>query len=711
MKNIATYICTGCQIGESLDIEALCSVSKSEFGQSICKMHPGLCNKEGIERIQTDIKNESLEAVVIAACSPRMKTEEFSFSEEIVSERVNLREGVVWCQEANNEDTQMMAEDYLRMGITKTDKTLNPKPYIPEDLSSDILVVGGGITGISSAIEGAKAGYNIILIEKENELGGFARKFFKQIPHKAPFSELQEPIINGKIKELESLTNIKVLKSTTIDEITGEPGRFTVKLNTSANKEEHKVATIVLASGWQPYNAEKLSEYHYGEFSNIVTNVQFEKMVKEGKFEKPSDKKAPENILFVQCAGSRDENHLPYCSNVCCSVSLKHAKYITELNPDANIYILYKDIRTPGKLEFFYKEMQNHNQLFFTKGEIVKLAEEKDKSILAEVKDTLLEESINLKLDLIVLATGMTPSNSEDLNLNYRLGKGLPELKYNFSDSHFICFPYETRRTGIYSAGTVKSPGCMNASASDAHGAVLKAIQCLESIKRGESVHPRSGDKSYPQIYFERCTDCKRCTEECPFGMYDENEKGTPLPNPARCRRCGICLGACPERVINFEDYSIDIISSMIKAVEVPDEFEEKPRILAFICENDAYPAFDMAGYKQLKYSPYVRIIPVRCIGSINKVWVSDALSKGFDGIMLIGCKPGDDYQCHFITGSELTETRGENLQETFQTMMLETERLRTEFIEINEYDKIPTLINEYVDEIEMIGPNPFKDI
>ena len=149
----------------------------------------------------------------------------------------------------------------------------------------------------------------------------------------------------------------------------------------------------------------------------------------------------------------------------------------------------------------------------------------------------------------------------------------------------------------------------------------------------------------------------------------------------------------------------------MIKAVDIPDEFEEKPRMLAFVCENDAYPALDMAGQKGLKYSPYVRIIPVRCIGSVNKVWISDALSKGYDGILQIGCKPGDDYQCHFIQGSELTETRGENLQETLETMMLEPERIRTEFVEITDYDKIPQIINDYVEEIELIGPNPFKDM
>jgi quinone-modifying oxidoreductase subunit QmoB len=310
---------------------------------------------------------------------------------------------------------------------------------------------------------------------------------------------------------------------------------------------------------------------------------------------------------------------------------------------------------------------------------------------------------------MVVLATGMTPSNSEVLNLNYRLGKGLPNLKYDFPDSHFIWFPYETRRTGIYAAGTIRAPMDIASSIEDGRGAMLKAIQSVEAVKRGESVHPRAGDQTFPELYMDRCTDCKRCTEECPFGSYDETEKGTPLPNTNRCRRCGICLGACPERIISFTDFSINSVSSMIKAVEIPDEFEDKPRILIFACENDAYPVFDMAGIKRLKYSPHVRIIPVRCLGSVNNIWISDALSVGFDGIMLLGCKPGDDYQCHYIHGSELSETRGENIRETLEKMMLEPERIKTEFIEINEYDKIPKMIDDYLEVIEEIGPNPFK--
>jgi quinone-modifying oxidoreductase subunit QmoB len=243
----------------------------------------------------------------------------------------------------------------------------------------------------------------------------------------------------------------------------------------------------------------------------------------------------------------------------------------------------------------------------------------------------------------------------------------------------------------------------------DALGATMKSIQSLELAAQGQAVHPRAGDISFPDFFLQRCTQCKRCTEECPFGSLDEDEKGTPKPNPYRCRRCGICMGACPERIVSFKNYSVDMIASMIKAIEVPDEEEEKPRVLMFMCENDAYPALDIAGMRRLQYDASVRVIPLRCLGSMNIVWIADALSRGFDGIMLFGCKYGDDYQCHYAKGSELADRRLENVKETLQRLQLESERLQLTQLSINESEKLPVLINEFVERLREMGPNPYK--
>ena len=151
------------------------------------------------------------------------------------------------------------------------------------------------------------------------------------------------------------------------------------------------------------------------------------------------------------------------------------------------------------------------------------------------------------------------------------------------------------------------------------------------------------------------------------------------------------------------------MISQMIKSINIPDEFEEKPRILAFICENDALPAVDMVGLKRMKYNSMLRIIPLRCLGSMNSVWVGDALARGFDGVILIGCKKGDDYQCHFVRGSELANTRMENVREKLKQLVLEEERVEIHELALSDFYKIPKIFDDFLEVIETVGPNPYK--
>jgi quinone-modifying oxidoreductase subunit QmoB len=155
-------------------------------------------------------------------------------------------------------------------------------------------------------------------------------------------------------------------------------------------------------------------------------------------------------------------------------------------------------------------------------------------------------------------------------------------------------------------------------------------------------------------------------------------------------------------------------MASAIKSIYVPDPSwdegaEEKLRFLVFACENDAYPALDTAALNRIKYSPLVRIIPVRCLGSVNVVFIADALSRGIDGILLLGCKFGEDYQCHFIRGSELANRRMENVQETLERLMLEPERVKVVEVSISDWDKLPKIIDEFVEEVTQVGPNPYK--
>jgi len=708
-RKIGVYICSGCSIGESLDVEALGGVAKA-FKTANVSTHAALCSDDGVGLIKNDIKSGAVNCAVLAACSGRAKTDVFDFDPmTVITERVNIREQVAWCQPAGGQDTQMMAEDYLRMGITRVEKTTLPSPYT-ETIDKTVLVVGGGASGLQAARDAADAGYSVVLVEKEAELGGHMAKWKQATPNYPPYQELSEITIGETIEKVKANERIKLLSGTVIEKISGAPGMFDVTFRNGGGTQ--RVGAIVLAAGWKPYDPAKLEHLAYGKYPDVITNVQMEEMARAGKITCPSDGSQPAVVTFIQCAGSRDPDHLPYCSAICCRVSLKQAVYVKEQNPEAKVFVLYKDIRTPEQSEEFYRKVQKDGVVFVkTDTAKVSIGEGSERKLSIEATDQLLGEPIMVETDLIVLATGMQPAVLDDpiLNLEYRQGPALPELKYGFPDSHYVCFPYETRRTGIYAAGCVRQPMGASRASEDGTGAALKAIQCVELTSQGRAVHPRAGDMSYPELFLQRCTQCKRCTEECPFGMYNEDVKGTPLPHPTRCRRCSICMGSCPERIISFNNYSVDMIGSMVKSIQVPDEDEEKPRIIAFVCENDAYPSVDLAGINRLNYAPWVRFIPLRCLGSLNLVWVADALSKGIDGILFLGCRYGDDYQCHFMQGSELANTRMGKVQETLDRLMLESARLRFEQIAITDWERLPQIIEEFTEKLAELGPNPYK--
>jgi quinone-modifying oxidoreductase subunit QmoB len=602
-----------------------------------------------------------------------------------------------------------------------------PAPSQEQGRTAQILVVGGGVTGMTAALEAAKAGYQVTLVEKSPALGGMAANLYKRIPNRTPFADPQETGVEELAKQVQSHKKITVHLNAKVTDTSGAPGRFSVTVSKDGGTVTETVGSIIQASGFTPYDATKLPEFAYGKTPDVVDQLGLEALAKQangGAIKRPSDGKPVEKVVFIQCAGQRSdkEGHLPYCSGHCCLTSIKQAQYFKAANPNVDTMILYTELRTPGfGGEDFYRSGQEKG-VTFTKGVASEVTAGGGK-LTVKFKDLILNEDVTDEADLVVLATGMVPVSGVNidaapevqatmesvLNLSYRQGKDMPQLVNGFTDSHFICFPYETRRTGIYAAGPVRRPMDMTQAIEDATGATMKAIQALENAALGRAAHPRSGDLSFPRFRKEGCTQCKRCTVECPFGAINEDEKTFPVFNEGRCRRCGTCMGACPVRVISFENYSIDTVGQALKAINVPDEFSEKPRILVLACENDTYPALDMAGMNRIEYSAFVRIIPVRCLGSVNTIWITDALNGGYDGIILMGCQKGDNYQCHFVKGSELAHIRMSKIDDTLKQLNLQRERVMTCEIAITDIQRVPQIINEMEATIKKIGLSPFK--
>lgn len=747
-------------IGGGLDIDTLAAGVKAKFGSACPVVKSYAVLAENAAAIRQDIESEGLDGVLIVGPSPRENVDIYRFP--VLTERVNLRMHAVLSYEEPDGThpaqgapatplLQQIATDYINMGVVKLQKgNLPESAAIPQGVRR-ILVVGGGFTGLTAASEAAASGYEVVLVEKADTLGGKVINIPTGSPLHSPWEDKESTNLADRIASVQKNPRIKIYLSSTVAKLAGQPGEYTLTIKTPKGEEEMQVGSAVVAAGWTPLDPKYLESMGLGVSPRVITSAEFGKRFLEGRITERRiafvlDTTIAENIMLAREAEEKaaaeaaakaaaeapavpDENaekpgyvkenlesinHLRYSNAVNAVGMLRLAHSVCEKTNDVTqCYVLYKDMVVPGILERFYKKMQDRLGVMMTKADVTSIREQGDHMVVS-CENTLLGMDFDLDCDLVVLPTGLVPVSAKEaiMQFQYRQGPEFPDLQLfdGFLDSNYICFPYETRRTGVYAAGCVRQPMTLDGCLLDARGAVLKAIQAIESAEHGVAVHPRSGDRTYPVFNFVRCTQCKRCTEECPFGALDDDEKGTPKPNPARCRRCGTCFGACPERVISFSNYNIDQIGSMIREVQVPKDFKAGgPRILILACENDAYPALDMAAMQGHTWSPYVRIIPVRCLGSVNAIWISDAMSKGYDGVMLLGCKYGDDYQCHFVKGSELCARRKVNIAETLNRLGVQPERVELFELAIDEADRVTDMIDGFVKAIEEMGPNPFK--
>jgi quinone-modifying oxidoreductase subunit QmoA len=412
-----------------------------------------------------------------------------------------------------------------------------------------ILVIGGGIAGMTAALEAAEVGCPVILVEKDAFLGGRVMRSYKYFPKMCP------PTCGFEINTRRIRRNPRITVHTlsTVEQVAGKAGDFTVKIKkrpryvtgqcsldesiaeqltserpddlnmgmgtTKAlyyphdmayppfhmlDKEalsesdvqtltkvapagaidldmaeedlEADVGAIIIATGWRPYDASKLDNLGFGQCENVITNVMMERIADPrgptgGKILRPSDGNSAKNVAFVQCAGSRDENHLPYCSAVCCMASLKQARYLRESNEDAKVTVFYIDIRTIGRLEKFYYGLLEDANVSFVKGKVGKITEDPgSKDLILDVEDTIAGEKPEQSFDMVVLATGIVP-NTADVKIPFELEYD----EYGFVDS-------VTDVDGIYAAGCAKHPCDVSRATKESTAAALKAIQC---VKRG----------------------------------------------------------------------------------------------------------------------------------------------------------------------------------------------------------------------------------
>ncbi|MFZ5868243.1 MAG: hydrogenase iron-sulfur subunit [Thermodesulfobacteriota bacterium] len=471
-----------------------------------------------------------------------------------------------------------------------------------------------------------------------------------------------------------------------------------IELDQTLKEHTFRVGAVLVTTGWDPYPLSNVAEFGYGRLANVISNLEMEILCNEGGNNRSISSPALHDLKdvgFIQCAGSRDERHLKYCSSVCCSVTLKQVLYFKERFPDAKCYVFYIDIRSPAFDEDLYRQARNLGVVFNRELPSRVMTDPASGKLTVQVVDPTLKETLQINLDLLVLAGGMVPSQgAADVAQVLKL----PQNSYGFFESHYQCHPEESQRTGLYVAGCAREPMKVSHSIESAHMAAMKALRFLEG---SVLVEP-----TFPVVDKTKCDQCKRCMEECPFSAFVFDEKGFPTPDLAKCRQCGNCMGLCPLAVVSLGHNTIKQTAAQIGAINTAFMGGKEPTVVAFLCKNDAYKAARAAADQGFAVPPNVIFLKVPCAGAVNNALIADALSAGIDGVLVAGCPDG---QCHYVKGSQLVQKRSGDLADKLKKMMIDPARVKFATLEIRDARNYADLMQSYIEELKAMGPNPFK--
>jgi heterodisulfide reductase subunit A len=549
---IGVFIChCGINIGGTVNVLEVVEYANTLPDVVLADRNLYTCSADTQSLIKEKIEENNINRVVVASCTPR--THEPLFQETIreaglnryLFQMTNIRDQCSWVHMKQPKKATEKAKDLVRMAVAKVRKAA-PISEMPLEIIQSALVIGGGISGMSAALNFAKQGFDTYLIEKEAKLGGFARNINKTL----------EGIQVGKyiedlIEEINDNKKIYVYLNSNIEKIDGYVGNFktTIKIEKGIVEIGHGV--IILATGADKYVPE---EYLYNEDSRVITQVELEKILSRSL----PEFKDKNSIAMIQCVGSRNEEH-PYCSRICCSDAIKNAIEIKEIDPKKEVIIFYRDIRTYGFKEKYYRSAREKGILF------IRFDEEKPPEIVKNKKDLVIRlESpklgeICVKCDLIVLSTGIVAPSEENLSLAKMLKVPLNEDDF-FLEAHVKLRPVDFATEGIFLCGTTRGPSTISESIAQANSAVSRATTILSKDKLVVGGIVSRVDK-------DLCTGCKICVRICPFNAIVKDEEGYAHVHEALCKGCGLCGASCPEKAIEIKHFTSEQILSEIYAL------------------------------------------------------------------------------------------------------------------------------------------------
>jgi heterodisulfide reductase subunit A len=560
---VGVFVChCGTNIAGVVNVPEVVEYARTLPGVAYAENNLYTCSNDAQERIKEKIREHRLNRVLVASCTPR--THEPLFRNTIreaglnsyLFEMANIRDQCSWVHMHEPERATRKSKDLVRIANAKT-VMLEPLQKGSVAVDKAALVIGGGLAGMTSALELAEQGFDVHLVEREEELGGNLRKIRYLLNGEKPQEELKTLI--GK---LEGNERIRIHKAANIESINGSIGNFKTKITTGGEEKEFGHGVVIVATGAREYRPE---EYLYGRDERVMTQLELEERLAkpDGRFLN-AGKGQSKTVVMIQCVGSRDEKR-PYCSRLCCSEAVKNALKIKELSPDTNVYVLYRDVRTYGFRESYYTKARRSGVAFVRYDETAKPEiRSNGGGLRVKVRDRILDMMLDIPADLVVLSTGTVPD--EDSKTIAQLLKVPLNQDGFFLEAHMKLRPVDFATDGVFLCGLAHSPKLTEESIIQAGGASARAgaILSKDSLELEANIS---------HVVDEQCDGCAYCVEPCPYQAvtlieyaWQNGVKKTVDINESICKGCGTCMATCPKGGVYIKGFKLEQIGAQIEA-------------------------------------------------------------------------------------------------------------------------------------------------
>ena len=655
------------------------------------------CSVDYLAKIKEAIKEHNLNRVVIASCTPR--THEPLFKQTVkeaglnpyLLEFVSIREQDSWVHMGEPERATQKAKDLIKMGVAKA-IFLEEGEEIRLPVQTDCLVIGGGVAGMSAALQIADQGFQTILVEREPKLGGLLNRV-STVSHDHGVMPAPE-IVRVKATLVESHPNINVYTGTEIESLQGYIGNYKVKLKTNGKSSEEAldISTIIVATGMK--ELEPTGQYEYGSDSRVITQLELEELLRgmsensEPLYGTVSNRSLlkVKDVVMINCVNSKNETR--GCCNIGCSISVKNALALKKLHPDLQIHILYRDLSMVKEEHFHLDEAKGAGIKFirFPDDRYPQLVKE-DGRFVIRVYDILLGKELEIPSDMLVLTTAFKG--------NETVGqiKGYLKVSANsdgfFQEAHVKLGPVDFPSAGISLSGCAKSPKNFKESCEEGMAAAMRvSIPMKKGYIEAEGI--------VADIDLTDCSKCSLCYKNCPFSAIQLDENKQPSVIKALCKGCGLCAADCPKECITIVHYSDEQLLAQVEAA-----LEESPekKILGFVCHWCALGGVDMAGVSRLQYPSNARLIRVMCSARVPIKLIERAFELGAAGVLVVGC---EFPTCHYITGNYACEARMNRAKKKLSKKGVDPDKLWVDWCSAADGPKFANIMRDMVKQLNL---------